>query len=213
MDPDAFLQAQSIEYQRHPSQLAEIKTTVEHQLTIQSFKTIPKQYQPQNHLKASNPSLTEEFISEYNHLFFRHLEKVVTNNQIKVELHKATLTNIIIQTETHLSRSSLTLEQVTTLYTKFCQENGITDRAPIPEKKHHTFSMSYQARQTGSFFIPRPSTSMDTSLTVHNLSSVVLTPEELQLLSKGLSFSPTPTIPREDIHSNPKLFRFVCTIN
>ena len=133
MDPDAFLQAQSIEYQRHLSQLAEIKTTVEHQLTIQSFKTIPKQYQPQNHLKASNPSLIEEFISEYNHLFFRHLEKVVTNNQIKVELHKATLTNIIIQIEIHLSRSSLTPEQVTTLYTKFCQENGITDRAPIPE--------------------------------------------------------------------------------
>ena len=41
---------------------------------------------------------------------------------------------------------------------------------------------------------------MDTSLTVHNLSSVVLTPEELQLLSKGLSFSPTPTIPRKRMY-------------
>ena len=132
MDTDAFLHAQSIEYQRHLSQLTEIRTTLEHQLTIQSFKTIPKQYQPQNHLKTSNPTLTEEFMSDYSHLFFRHLEKV-TNNQIKVELHKAALTNIVIQTEVHLSKSSLTPEKTSVLYTKFCQDNDITERVPIPE--------------------------------------------------------------------------------
>ena len=133
MDPEAFLHAQSIEYQHYLSHLTEIKTTLEHQLTIQSYKTIPKQYQPQNHLKTSNPVLTEEFMSEYNHLFFRHLEKVITNNQIKVELHKATLTNIIIQTEVQLCKSSLTPEKITTLYTKFCQDNGIKERVPLPE--------------------------------------------------------------------------------
>ena len=93
MDSDAFLCAQSIEYQRILSRITEIKSALEHQLTIQSFKTIPKQNQPQNHLKTSNPALTEEFMSEYSHLFFRHLDKVITNNQIKVELHKAALNN------------------------------------------------------------------------------------------------------------------------
>ena len=37
-------------------------------------------------------------------------------------------------------------------------------------------------------------------LTIHNLSSVALTPEELQLLSKGLSFAPTPSIPRNKMY-------------
>lgn len=128
MDSNAFLHAQSTEYQRHLSQLTEIRTALDHQLTIQSFRTIPKQYQPQNHLKTSNPTLTDEFISEYHQLFFRHLERVITNNQIKLELHKATLSNIIIQTEVHLSKSLLTPEEVTTLYTKFCQDNDITER-------------------------------------------------------------------------------------
>ena len=49
---------------------------------------------------------------------------------------------------------------------------------------------------TGSFFIPRPPTNTDTSLTVHNLSSVMFTSDELQLLSKGLSFAPTPLVPQ-----------------
>ena len=98
MDPSTFLQTQSIEYQHHLSQLMELTTTVEHQLAIQSHKSIPKQYQPP-HLKASDVSLTEEFTSEYRQLFFRHLEKVITSNQIKIELHKSTLTSIIIQTE------------------------------------------------------------------------------------------------------------------
>ena len=40
-----------------------------------------------------------------------------------------------------------------------------------------------------------PPTNTSTSLTVHNLSNITLTHEELQLLSKGLSFSPTPTLP------------------
>ena len=56
MDPEAFLHAQSIEYQHYLSHLTEIKTTLEHQLTIQSYKTIPKQYQTQNHLKTKQPS-------------------------------------------------------------------------------------------------------------------------------------------------------------
>ena len=132
MDPTTFLQAQSNEYQCHLSQLKDITTTVEHQLTIQSHKSIPKQYKPL-YLKTSDPSLTEEFISNYNLLFFRHLGKVITNNQIKLELHKSTLTSIIIQTEVYLSKLPSTPEQITDLYNKFRQDNGIADRIPIPE--------------------------------------------------------------------------------
>ena len=52
-----------------------------------------------------------------------------------------------------------------------------------------------QTHKTKPFFIARPTRNMDTTLTVHNLSSMSLSPDELQLLSKGLSFAPTPHLP------------------
>ena len=103
MDPTTFLQNQSMEYQHHLLKIRELTAT----LTIQSYKTIPKEYVPLT-LKTSNPSLTEEFNSQYNQLFFQHLDKVITNNQIKVELHKS---SIIVQTEAQLSKSPLPQKQ------------------------------------------------------------------------------------------------------
>jgi hypothetical protein len=132
MDPATFLQTQSTEYQHHLMQVKELTATLEHQLIIQSYKTIPKEYLPLT-LKTSNPSLTDEFNSQYSQLFFQHLQKVVTSNQIKAELHKATLTSIIVQTEAHLSKSSLPQEQLRALYTQFKLDNNIKDRIAIPE--------------------------------------------------------------------------------
>ena len=132
MDPTTFLQSQSTEYQHHATKVRELTATLNHQLAIQSYKTIPKEYVPLT-LKTSNPSLTEEFNSQYNQLFFQHLDKVITNNQIKVELHKSTLTSIIVQTEAQLSKSPLPQEQVRSLYTQFKQDNNLNDRIAIPE--------------------------------------------------------------------------------
>ena len=132
MDPATFLQAQSTEYQHHLMRVKELTATLEHQLIIQSYQTIPKEYLPVT-LKTTNPSLTEEFISQYNQLFFQHLQKVITSNQTKIELHKSTLTSIIVQTEAQLSKSSLPQQQLRTLYTQFKQDNNIKDRIAIPE--------------------------------------------------------------------------------
>ena len=66
------------------------------------YQTIPREYQPKQ-LKASSASLTEEFVKECNKMFFKHLQKVITNNQIELQLHTSALTSIIVQTEVYLS--------------------------------------------------------------------------------------------------------------
>lgn len=133
MSVTTFLSSQSVEYQRHLSQVTTLTTTLTHQQNIQTYKTIPKRYRP-TPLKASDPSLTQQFIQEYNELFFKHLEKVITNNQIKLELHKSALTSIIMQTELHISRLvSQPAHEKKALYDSFLLQNRIENRIPIPE--------------------------------------------------------------------------------
>ena len=63
-------------------------------------------------------------------------------------------------------------------------------------KEHKETPQNGQSSKARSFFIPQPSQPISTNLiSVHNLSSVNLSQTELQLLSKGLSFAPTPIIP------------------
>ncbi len=59
-------------------------------------------------------------------------------------------------------------------------------------KRKSAKSQNHQAR---SFFILKPTKPTPTTLSVHNLSSINFTQTELELLSKGLSFAPTPVIP------------------
>lgn len=131
MNATTFLGSLSAEYQRHLSLVTELTTTLNHQQNMQTYKTIPKRYQP-TLLKASDPSLIEQFTKEYEDLFFKYLEKVITNNQIKLELHQCTLTNIIVQVETYISKLP-NLEESKTLYSTFLTENHIKNRIPIPE--------------------------------------------------------------------------------
>lgn len=86
MDETTFLQTQSLEYQRHASHATELRATLEQQLNMEMYKTIPREYQPKQ-LKVNKTSLTEEFTKKYNQLFFKHLEKVITSNQIELQLH------------------------------------------------------------------------------------------------------------------------------
>ena len=132
MDVTTFLQAQSVEYQRHASHATELRATLDQQLNMEMYKTIPREYQPKQ-LKASNTSLTEEFAKEYNQLFFKHLEKIITSNQIELQLHTSALTSIIVQTEMYLSKSLLPSTEITSLYRKFLLDNYIEDRIAIPE--------------------------------------------------------------------------------
>lgn len=53
---------------------------------------------------------------------------------------------------------------------------------------------SKEAKQTRFFFIHAPPQTPTTALTVHNFSRVILSQEELELLTRGLSFIPTPIL-------------------
>ena len=133
MNIDTFLHEQTVEYQSHVSHIKELSSTLEQQQNMEVFNTIPKEYQPHKLLNVSSISLTEAFKKEYNELFLKHLRKVITNNQIELQLHKSALTSIIVQTELHLSKLPSPSMQVTSLYHKFVQDNKIEDRIAIPE--------------------------------------------------------------------------------
>ena len=52
MDPATFLQTQSTEYQHHLTRIKELTATLEHQLIIQSYQTIPKEYLLVSHIDS-----------------------------------------------------------------------------------------------------------------------------------------------------------------
>ena len=132
MNVTTFLQTQSAEYHHHTSHTTESKGILEQQLNMEMYKTIPREYQPKQ-LKVSNTSLANKFAKEYNQLFFKYLEKIITSNQIELQLHTPVLTSIIVQTEVYLSKSQLPSTKITSLYQKFLLDNHIEDRIAIPE--------------------------------------------------------------------------------
>ena len=123
----------SQEYSSHFSQTKKIKHTLQQQQKMMTHKTIPKAYRPQvlttvNHL----PSITEQFNKEFETIFFKHLERVITNNNLALEVEKAHLESILSQVDHHLAGHNLSPDQSACLYSRFIQENHI-DRE-IPKK-------------------------------------------------------------------------------
>ena len=51
-----------------------------------------------------------------------------------------------------------------------------------------------------AFFVQAPVNQPSSELTIHNLSTYKLTQDDLQLLDKGLTFSPTPNTPTKELH-------------
>ena len=62
-----------------------------------------------------------------------HLNKVLTSNSISLQMHKATLTSIILQTEQQLCSSSLPKEKIKQIYHKFLSVNNIHHHTTTPE--------------------------------------------------------------------------------
>ena len=120
----SFLEKQSDEYQACLEKLRNVTATLEHQHSIQTSRSIPKQYQPKL-LKTFKPTLTEEFRQNYNQLFLRQLERAITSNTIELRLLESRLASILTQTEQHLSTLSLPHEGIKILYNKFLLENDI----------------------------------------------------------------------------------------
>ena len=64
----------------------------------------------------------------------------------------------------------------------------------------HSSTTTKETKQTRSFFIHTPPQTSITALTVHNFSSVIFSQEESELLNRGLSFVPTPTLSSQQSH-------------
>ena len=119
---EAFIQAQSIEYQEYVAKSRDLESTIQHQQSLLNQRIIPNVYRPKL-LRTTNSHLTEEFNEKYDRLFTEHLNKVLTSNIINLELQKAAVTSIITQTEHHLCSSSLS------------QDDNLLQ---IPVKQQHT---------------------------------------------------------------------------
>lgn len=97
-------------------------------------KTIPRRYKPPKTLTTvqHNSTLATDFEQKYETLFFQHLDKVITNDNITLELTNAATLNILAQTETYLASLPITPQPLTELYKTFLHNCHMTDRQPLP---------------------------------------------------------------------------------
>ena len=120
MDSLKYLEQRSKEYQNHLASRNKLEKAIKFHQQIKITREIPRQFKP----KVLNPisraiSLQEEFNKEYNELFFKHLDKVITQNQVSREIEEGALRAIISQTAQELTQLDKPLEEVQHLYYTF----------------------------------------------------------------------------------------------
>ena len=72
-----------------------------------------------------------------------------------------------------------------------------------PKKKaHHLNPTDNKTDETGSFFSAGPKTTKKPHVGIHNYSKYKLSTHEIQLLIKGLSFTPTPVLSMQNLHQH-----------
>ena len=235
MTIEETLKQNSSEYQQHISTRNKITRVLQHQNNIRLFKTIPKHYQPSAtpEIVTHNPTLSNEFQTAFQQLFFKNLNDVITNNTISLELENSRLREIITRTENQLSTLASPAHVIAQLHLKFYIQNNIpvgqktsqqpkcpqspaqvqpkptgpstsmvqpskTQRRIQRKRKSQANQPSAQkaSRTEQHFFVPKPPPQA-TDVTLHNLTTLQLTAQDYQLLTKGLSFSPTPTTSAE----------------
>ena len=105
VNPEEIVRNNSAEYQQHLTTRNRIKKALEHQNKIRIFQTIPKRHLPPTTLEIIPPdtNLSKELQEEYQQLFFRQLNRVITHNTISLELENARLREI---TEHQLTTSN-----------------------------------------------------------------------------------------------------------
>lgn len=230
------LKQNSTEYQQHLTTRNRIARALQYQNNIISFKTIPKRFLPSTpEIVIPNTTLTNEFQTEYQQLFFQHLNKVITHNTITIGLENARLQEIITRTENQLSMLDAPTEVIAQLRHQFYTQNNILEALPVshqqtnetipptpPSNSEHSSSPKHRnhppkgsrrphkrqrncqpnthtkkAKYSTASSVPGPPYQA-TNLALHNLSTYHLTPDDYELLHKGLSFSPTPNTPLKD---------------
>ena len=149
--------------------------------------------------QLSTSTESTDQITLYYHQFMTNNN--ITNHQTLPSL-KARLTNSATHTTTQktnsLANTTYIFHQRTTRPTKLHHRHS-TNPAHNTKKTQtgQETSNSNKAIKTTSFFRPKLTTQPSTHPSVHNFSTHNLTTEDLQLLNKGLSFAPTPTLPKQ----------------
>ena len=211
---------------QHLAKIKQLKKTLAFQQDIQVFRQIPKRYRPSATLETpfeSQSPLTTDFQHEFEKLFFDHLSKVITFNTISLELELArlrhsgrfsdcTLPTIPPQKDTnqpHCSQSTLEGPPTHTSET-LADQTSKTQRGKrrrcnrnpgLPKKRckfsEPTASTSNTTKSTTTEVLQ----TQQPELIVHNYSTYMLSSDEISLLHKGLSFSPTQTCSLPELRS------------
>ena len=102
---ESFLEEKYPEHQQHLATRNRIAKILQNQNNIKAYKMIPKQYCPPTTLMTVpfNTTLKDEFESQFQKLFFQHLDKVITHNTIALELENARIQELITCTEKQIS--------------------------------------------------------------------------------------------------------------
>jgi signal recognition particle GTPase len=125
---------QAKELNRCKQQQKEIERTIHYHQNMKTYRTIPRKFKPSNVPTTTNPStqLTDDFNKKYEELFFNHLDKILMNDSLALEITKTRIDNILKQTETYLSSLQVPPQTLSTLYHQFLTANHIIDHTPLP---------------------------------------------------------------------------------
>ena len=190
MDIHQFLEQQSKEYKSHLENRNKLESAIKYHHQIKVSRMIPRQFKP----KILNPvsravSLQEEFEKEYNTLFFNHLDKVITQNQVSKELEEGVLQAIINQTIQQLSQLDKPLSEIQQLYHAFIQNNNIPEEN-IPVELKTKIQISTVV--THNTAVPTTTVSIFTgtymsAVTASNTPALSSIPRNIRRKRKGVS--------------------------
>ena len=160
-------------YQETTLTIATTEHRLKQQCNIKSHKSIPKQYRPQllEIISPANNDLDINFSKEYNKLFFKYLDSVITANTVTLEITKAKRHSIISETETFLAKYC-PLQNITSKYNTFLKNNEIRNHQPCSILKDHlsTHDTTCQQKQ-----LPRDTQTLSTDVKKHLTSDTSTT--------------------------------------
>lgn len=211
------------------SRINQLKKTLAFQNDILVFRQIPKRYRPSATLEIPTESqspLTTEFLHEFERIFFDHLSKVITFNTISLELEMAKVRNSCPSSNSTLSTTALPLNDTTkspgVIQSTPCNPPAHTSstspkhtstatrrkrkrcnrKTQVPNKQRKISSIAtVDGSHTTTPITKDAVKTQQPNFAVHNYSTYELSADEIALLHKGLSFSPTPNMSLPELRS------------
>lgn len=130
---------QSRLFQEFTSTINQLEKTLQYQRKIKALRTIPKHYKPKlPHVAQPHTSkLKSSFDAKYEKLFFEHLDEVIVNNTISLNIHKARRNNVVDVTEAELAKADKPPETIKHLHAKFVATNKLDGHVinPLLQRK------------------------------------------------------------------------------